>query len=74
MHAYVHTHTHTHAHTHAYTHMFINNVVFLQYLSLMKELGEVVPGSDSTPKPVSNNPITAGTAVPPPPSLVRHTY
>ena len=36
----------------------------------MKELGEVVPGADSAPKPVSNNPTTAGTAVPPPPSLV----
>lgn len=36
----------------------------------MKELGEVVPGADSAPKPVSNNPTTAGTAVPPPASLV----
>ena len=36
----------------------------------MKELGEVVPGADSAPKPVSNNPTISGTAVPPPPSLV----
>lgn len=40
-----------------------------EYLSLMKELGEVVPGADSAPKPVSNNPTISGTAVPPPPSL-----
>ena len=36
----------------------------------MKELGEVVPGEDSAPKPVSSNPVASGTAVPPPASLV----
>ena len=44
--------------------------MYVQYLSLMKELGEVVPGADSAPKPVSSNPIVSGTAVPPPASLV----
>jgi len=48
-----------------------NYVVFIQYLSLMKELGEVVPGAEnSTAKSISTNPILSGTAVPPPASLV----
>ncbi|XP_065897643.1 splicing factor 1-like isoform X2 [Dysidea avara] len=41
-----------------------------EYLSLMKELGEVVPGAEnSTARPISTNPILSGTAVPPPTSL-----
>ena len=55
------------AHTHTHT----------QYLSLMKELGESVPGGAPTNPQVSNKPSQAGvgvgTNVPPPMALVRKT-
>ena len=68
---------------------FVYNVLFVlslpfslhtyhtQYLSLMKELGESVPGGAATNPQISNKPSQAGvgvgTNVPPPMALVRMT-